>query len=93
VVRWNARVASDRYAALLGSPRRRARDEGAAESLAARLEDLAAAGGLAVKLSEGGVDESALPVLAEQAARQWTGTFNPRPFDAAGALEIYRAAM
>jgi alcohol dehydrogenase len=93
VVRWNAEVAADGYAALLGSPRRRARDEGAAESLAARLEDLATAGGLALKLSESGVEESALPELAGVAAQQWTGGFNPRPFDAAGALQIYRAAF
>ena len=39
-----------------------------------------------------GVPADALPGLAEQAAQQWTGTFNPRPFDAAGAQEIYRAA-
>ena len=30
--------------------------------------------------------------LARQAAGQWTGTFNPRPFDARGALEIYEMA-
>jgi len=93
VVRWNAEVATDRYAALMGSPRRRARDEDAAESLARRLEDLAVAAGLAVRLRESGVDAAALPQLAELAAHQWTGTFNPRPFDAAGALEIYRAAF
>jgi len=93
VVRWNAEVASDRYAALLGAPRRRARDERAAETLTARLEDLAIASGLAVKLADSGVEERALPTLAELAAQQWTGGFNPRPFDAAGALEIYRAAM
>jgi alcohol dehydrogenase len=46
-----------------------------------------------MKLSDSGVDESALPALAAQAAEQWTGTFNPRPFDAAGAMEIYRAAL
>jgi alcohol dehydrogenase len=93
VVRWNAAVASARYSALLASPRRRARDEDAAESLALRLEDLAAAGGLAMSLSDSGVDGEDLPALAELAAEQWTGTFNPRPFDAAGALEIYRAAL
>jgi alcohol dehydrogenase len=93
VVRWNAPVAGERYAALLGSPRRRARDEDAAESLARRLEDLAAAGGLAMTLGEAGVEEEALPELAEQAAQQWTGGFNPRPLDAAGALEIYRSAL
>jgi alcohol dehydrogenase class IV len=93
VVRWNAGVAAERYAALVGSPRRRARDEDAAETLALRLEDLAAAGGLTMKLSDGGVEETALPELAAQAAGQWTGTFNPRPFDAHGAMEIYRAAF
>ncbi|HEX6975342.1 MAG TPA: iron-containing alcohol dehydrogenase [Vicinamibacterales bacterium] len=93
VVRWNARVARDRYQALLGSPRRRARDEDPAETLARRLEDLAGAGGLALTLTESGVEPGDLPTLAEQAAQQWTGTFNPRPFDAAGAMEIYKAAM
>ena len=93
VVRWNAGVALEGYAALIGSPRRRARDEDAADSLALRLEDLALAGGLAMKLSGSGVEERALPELAAQAASQWTGTFNPRPFDAEGAMEIYRAAF
>jgi alcohol dehydrogenase len=92
VVRWNASVANERYEALLGTPRRRARDEEAAETLARRLEDLATAGGLALKLRDNGVEESAIPELAELASQQWTGTFNPRPFDAAGAVEIYRAA-
>jgi alcohol dehydrogenase len=93
VVRWNAGAALDRYAALIGSPRRRARDEEAAETLALKLEDFARAGGLAMKLSDRGVEERALPDLAAQAAGQWTGTFNPRPVDADGALEIYRAAV
>ena len=93
VVRWNATAAVERYAALMGSPRRRARDEDSAETLALRLEDLARAGGLGVRLSESGVDVKALPDLAAKAAEQWTGTFNPRPFDAQGALEIYRAAF
>src|SRR5436190_16796768 len=93
VVRWNADVARERYAALIGSPRRRIRDQDPAETLAVRLEDLARAGGLGVKLSDSGVDEQAIPQLAAQAAAQWTGTFNPRPLDAAGAAEIYRAAL
>lgn len=92
VVRWNSAVASEPYAALLGSLRRRARDD-ASESLAMRLEDLAAAAGLTMHLADSGVDETHLPELAAQAAQQWTGTFNPRPFDAAGALEIYRMAL
>ncbi len=93
VVRWNATVAGDRYAAMIGAPRRRLRDEDPAESLARRLEDLALAARLPTKLSDQGVEPEALPELAQLAAQQWTGTFNPRPFDANGALEIYRAAL
>jgi alcohol dehydrogenase class IV len=93
VVRWNAATANGQYANLLGAPRRRVRDEDAAESVARRLEDLAAAAGLAGTLRDNGIEEAALPELAAQAAQQWTGTFNPRPFDASGALEIYRSAF
>ncbi len=89
VVRWNAEAASDRYAALLESPGR----SDAAELLARRLEELAAGAGLARTLSASGVQPDALGELAELAATQWTGTFNPRPFDRAGALEIYKAAI
>jgi len=92
VVRWNGDIANARYATLLGSPRRRVRDEDAAEALARRLVALAGTAGLSVTLRDSGVAEEALPDLAADAAKQWTGTFNPRPFDAAGALEIYRAA-
>jgi alcohol dehydrogenase len=93
VVRWNAAVARDRYEVMMGVPRRRLRDEDPAETLARRLEDLIAIAGQSVRLSDGGVAAAALPELAQLAAQQWTGTFNPRPFDAAGALEIYRAAL
>jgi alcohol dehydrogenase len=89
VVRWNAPAVGDRYAELTGATSA----EGAADALAARLEGFARAGGLAGRLRDHGVDLDALPELAELAAQQWTGTFNPRPFDAAAALEIYRSAF
>ena len=31
--------------------------------------------------------------LADDAAGQWTGTFNPRPLTAVDALEVYRCAF
>jgi alcohol dehydrogenase len=93
VVRWNGQVAVERYSALLGSPHRRARDTEAPESLARRLEDFAVAADLPARLSDVGVTEDTLPELADLVAQQWTGTFNPRPFDAAGAFEIYQAAF
>jgi len=92
VVRWNAVVAMDQYAALLRSAGRAANGN-AAQDLALELEALAATAGIGKRLRDGGVQEEALPELAAQAAQQWTGTFNPRPLDAAGALEIYRAAF
>jgi alcohol dehydrogenase len=93
VVRWNGSSVKDGYAALLGPPRRRARDEDPAETLARRLEDFAIAGHLSITLGDVGVTEEMIPELAQLAAQQWTGTFNPRPFDAKGAEEIYRAAL
>lgn len=90
VVRWNSSVAGAQYAELAaatdGSP------NSAAEALAARLEQFAAAGRLATRLSAAGVPREDLPALAEAAAQQWTGQFNPRPFSAAGALEVYQSA-
>jgi alcohol dehydrogenase class IV len=47
---------------------------------------------LSVRLREQGVSREALPALAEEAASQWTGQFNPRLFDADGAVEIYEWA-
>jgi alcohol dehydrogenase len=88
VVRWNAPAVSERCAALIGS----ADAAVAAEQLARTLERFGRAGGLGGRLQDHGVPGDALPELAALAAEQWTGTFNPRPFDAAGALEIYRAA-
>ena len=50
-------------------------------------------GGLRGNLSSAGVPAGDLAMLASEAAKQWTGTFNPRPFDMNGALEVYEAAF
>jgi len=92
VVRWNARAVDGRYAELLAAAGRPIGRDSTA-TLADRLEELAAAGGLPRKLRAAGVREADLPALAEDAAQQWTGRFNPRPFDAAGALELYQGAF
>ena len=62
------------------------------EDLARRLEELAGAGGLRINLRSAGINESEFPTLAADAAEQWTGTFNPRPLDLQGAIEIYQCA-
>jgi len=98
VVRWNAPVADDRYAELVRLSSETSVEgilsEGTgAERLAQRLEELATAGGLRRRLGEAGVPRSDLSMLAEEAAQQWTGRFNPRPFDLSGALEVYQCAF
>ena len=92
VVRWNGAVAGDRYAELLGLTGTVGSDASAADLLARKLEDLSAAGGLSNKLSDAGIRSSDLPMLAAEAAEQWTGRHNPRPFDLKGALEVYQWA-
>lgn len=90
VVRWNSPVAGERYAELAGAAD--GSPQLAAETLARRLEQLAAAGELKTRLGAAGMPREDLPALAEAAAQQWTGQFNPRPFSAAGALEVYQSA-
>ena len=94
VVRWNEPVAAARYAELLNlsSTKPNFNNQHPTEMLAQRLEQLAAAGGLNGGLNRAGVLASDLPMLAAQAAQQWTGSFNPRPFNQAGALEVYQLA-
>jgi len=60
--------------------------------LASRLGDLSEVAGLRRSLSSLQVTQESLESLAAAAAQQWTGKFNPRPFDAAAALELYRCA-
>jgi alcohol dehydrogenase len=93
VVRWNAGAVGSRYGDLLRASGRDTEDRQAGEALAARLEELAAAGGLPKDLRALGVSREDLPALAQEAAYQWTGGFNPRPFDATGAREVYECAF
>ena len=87
VVRWNGDVAGSMYEEL------RHISSAPTDALATRLSDLAAAGGLPKTLTEAGASRGDLPALAREASEQWTGRFNPRPFDAAGAREVYECAF
>jgi alcohol dehydrogenase len=92
VVRWNESVAADDYARLLSwsSVAGRQNDLSPTEALARRLEELAESGGLRQQLRTTGVKETEIMELASEAAEQWTGTFNPRPFNKEGAIEVYQ---
>jgi alcohol dehydrogenase len=79
VVRWNQPAVAARYDEL-------------APDLGSRVVALASYGEFPPGLAAAGVSMDDLDMLAREAATQWTGTFNPRPFDAHGAREIYEMA-
>ncbi|HSB09342.1 MAG TPA: iron-containing alcohol dehydrogenase [Blastocatellia bacterium] len=91
VVRWNGPAVADRYRKLLKTASLADGDE-PGEALAMRLEHLIRIGGLPRCLKSAGAGESDLSRLAEEAASQWTGKYNPREFGVAEALELYRRA-
>lgn len=64
----------------------------ASHALADVVADFARQVGLPEQLSACGVDRDKLPVLAEDAAQQWTGSFNPRKVGVAELLSIYELA-
>lgn len=81
VVEWNMPAAAARYEELFRG------------DLPERLRQLSEIVGLPGTLRDANVPREALPRLAEEAGKQWTGKFNPRPFDTAAALEIYTRAL
>lgn len=67
--------------------------DAAVSALARRLDDLLKLAGLPQHLSASGVTVAAIDALADNAATQWTGTFNPRAVKAAEFRELYRRAL
>ena len=94
VIRFNDSVVGSMYGKL-------AEDVGLCESddpragdlLATRVASLVEESGSPTCLSQCQVDRTLLPQLAIEAAKQWTGTYNPRSVDEASLLELYEAAF
>jgi alcohol dehydrogenase len=93
VIRWNLVEVGERYDELCQSAQIHCASRTGGEQIARRLAQLAQTAGLPTTLSSLGVPRADLPELAEAAAQQWTGTFNPRQWSAAGAKEIYEWAF
>jgi alcohol dehydrogenase len=98
VVRFNAQQPEARegyreLAVLVGLAEPDESHNAAADALAARLTTLLMASGLPTSLSECGVAAADLPVLAEEAASQWTAQFNPRPFTVDDFRGLYGNAL
>jgi alcohol dehydrogenase len=95
VIRFNGQICADLYndLARIGvtgdiPPDADAAVRHLAEFVAASVEKA----GLATRLSHCGVPQDHLPTLAEQAAKQWTGTFNPRKVSPDEWLDLYNQA-
>jgi alcohol dehydrogenase len=94
VIRFNASAVGALYGDLAHDVGLVNGDQSAAgEVLATRITHLMAAAKLPVTLSACGVSPGIFPVLAEEAAEQWTATFNPRPVSEADLLALYEAAL
>lgn len=68
-------------------------DPHAGKTIADFVRKLTERAGLGMNLKTLGVDRSQLSLLADEAAKQWTGTFNPRSVDATSLLRLYESAF
>ena len=98
VVRFNAAepAALQAYAELAsGAELAKLKDgaEPAMEALIARLDSLLNLAKMPRTLGECGVSVDDLPVLADEAAKQWTANFNPRTIVAADFKALYEKAF
>jgi alcohol dehydrogenase len=98
IVRFNAEDPAVRqaYAELASAPEIACVSEGleaAVDALVARLESLLNLSGMPRSLGDCGVDRALIPRMAEEAASQWTASFNPRTVTAKDFQNLYEAAF
>ena len=79
VIRFNSQVVNALYQELHPSP------------LYERISELKAVARLPERLRDFGIQREDLPQLAEEAAEQWTGKFNPRQVSEVELLKLYEA--
>ncbi len=66
---------------------------GGAEYVTRQVEDLIEQAKLPVRLSEYGIGEQDVPLLAEDAAKQWTAQFNPRSLELDDFVGLYQSVL
>lgn len=98
IIRFNSHdsAACRGYAELASAPELASTRDGlgpAVDALIARVESLLNLAGMPRSLADCGVDPSKIPVMAREAAAQWTAQFNPRPICAADFEQLYEAAL
>ncbi|WP_449267415.1 iron-containing alcohol dehydrogenase [Gimesia benthica] len=93
VIRFNAELVGEHYSQLasdigLCDPH----DPAGPGLLAEHIQSLVSLAGAPTTLTECEVDTGLFDQLAEEASRQWTGNFNPRPVDQSSLRELYECA-
>ena len=98
VIRFNGQDPETRhaYAELASAPEIACVSDGSDRALSAlvgRIEWLLNQAGMPRSLGDCGVERGAIPLLAEEAAKQWTANFNPRPLSVDDFAQLYRSAF
>jgi alcohol dehydrogenase len=94
VIRFNAEVVGRLYGDLALDLGLCAKDDPAAPArLADCIHAMVADWGLPTTLRECHVTSDLIPTMAEEASKQWTGTFNPRPVSVESLQEMYECAF
>jgi alcohol dehydrogenase len=96
VIRRNAAAVGDQYRELVDAARQAGvhMDDGdPSEALATFVARVSQQAGLAATLTECRVPAERLSELAAEAAKQWTGKFNPVELDQDDFLRLYEAAL
>ena len=95
VVRFNGAEFDDWYETLVtlaqGVPNGPVAGSGS-HGIAEFVEQMTKTAGLEINLQGCGVQREQIPQLADAAAQQWTGKFNPRPIDSESLVSIYENA-
>jgi alcohol dehydrogenase len=93
VIRFNAPVVQHLYRELVQLMGVSPSDTNDSERLASRVLQMSRAGSLPSRLRDCNVEAAAIPELAREATKQWTGTFNPRPLTEKDFIDLYEAAF
>ena len=94
VIRYNAGSCGRQYGELAADAALcEAADPQAGQLLATHIAALAQQAGLPGTLAACGVDRTRIPMMAAEAALQWTGRLNPRAVDEHSLRELYEGAM
>ena len=91
VIRFNSEEVSDLYGGLAQLAQLNGADP--IEALIQRILQLIDKCGLPLKLADAGAQHDLIPQLAEEAAKQWTGTFNPRKLTTDDFADLYGQAF